>query len=157
MARFLLAILFGAVVVLVALAGIFGSVGWITLAVFAVVLILLGVWDVAQRRHSVLRNYPVIGHLRYLLEKLRPELQQYFIERNFDGRPYDRDTRSIIYERAKGIHGEKAFGTELDLTEVGYEYLVHSTAPVEPVKDPFRVLVGGPVCTQPYELALLYV
>jgi len=156
-ARFLLLILFGSVVILVALAGIFGSGGWIALAVIAAALVLLGLWDVMQRRHSVLRNYPVIGHMRYTLEKIRPEIQQYFIERNFDGRPYDRDTRSIIYERAKGIHGEKAFGTELDLDEIGYEYLVHSTAPLEPVDEPFRVRVGGPDCTQPYEMSLLNV
>jgi glutamate synthase domain-containing protein 2 len=155
--RFLLLILLAVIVVLVALAGIFGSVGWIVLGAIAGLVILLGLWDVTQRRHSILRNYPVIGHMRFLLEKIRPEIQQYFIERNFDGRPFDRDTRSIIYERAKGIHGEKAFGTELDVNEVGYEYLVHSTAPVEPTKEPFRVKVGGPDCTQPYDMSLLNV
>ena len=67
---------------------------------------------------------------------MRPELQQYFIERNFDGRPYDRDTRSIIYQRAKGIEGVKAFGTERDVNEVGYEYLVHATAPVPAPPEP---------------------
>ena len=105
----------------------------------------------------MLRNYPVVGHLRYLLERVRPEMQQYFIERNFDGRPYDRDTRTIIYERAKGIHGEKAFGTERDVNEVGYEYLVHATAPRPAADDPPRVRIGGPDCTQPYDMALLNV
>ena len=71
--------------------------------------------------------------MRFLLEGIRPELQQYFIERNFDGRPYDRDTRSSIYQRAKGIKEEQPFGTERDVYEVGYEYLVHSTAPVDPL------------------------
>jgi glutamate synthase domain-containing protein 2 len=105
----------------------------------------------------VLRNYPVVGHLRYLLELVRPELQQYFIERNFDGRPYDRDTRSIIYQRAKGIEGVKAFGTERNVNEVGYEYLVHATAPVPLPPEPPRVRIGGPHCTQPYDMALLNV
>ena len=82
---------------------------------------------------------------------------QYFIERNYDGRPYDRDTRSVIYERAKGLHGDQAFGTERDVNEVGYEYIVHSTAPLEPEATQPRVLVGGPDCTQPYEMALLNV
>ncbi|MEU3027994.1 FMN-binding glutamate synthase family protein, partial [Streptomyces incarnatus] len=68
---------------------------------------VLGGWDLVQRRHSVLRNYPVLGHARFLLERLRPELQQYFIERNFDGRPFDRDVRSIVYERAKGTDAEE--------------------------------------------------
>ena len=80
----------------------------------------------------MLRNYPVLGHMRFLLEALRPEIQQYFIEPNFDGRPFDRDVRSLVYERAKGTAAELAFGTERDIDQVGYEYLVHSTAPVEP-------------------------
>ena len=141
-----------------ALIGVLGAVvGWWVLVGIAVVLLLLAVYDVVQRRHAVLRNYPVVGHLRYLLERIRPEVQQYFIERNFDGRPYDRDTRSIIYERAKGIQGEKAFGTERDVNEVGYEYLVHAAVPVLPAADPPRVSIGGPDCTQPYDMALLNV
>ena len=144
--------------------GVFGLVaalwwapGWWALAGAGFLLLGLGVRDVVQRRHSVLRNYPVLGHLRYLLERIRPELQQYFIERNFDGRPYDRDTRSVIYERAKGIHGEMPFGTERDVYEVGYEYLVHATVPVPAPERPHRVRIGGPDCTQPYDMALLNV
>jgi glutamate synthase domain-containing protein 2 len=95
--------------------------------------------------------------MRFLLEAIRPELQQYFIERNYDGRPYDRDTRSVIYERSKGIHGEQAFGTERDVNEIGYEYLVHSTKPLDPPEVLPRVTVGGPDCTQPYSMALLNV
>ena len=92
-----------------------------------------------------------------LLEALRPELQQYFIERNTDGRPYDRDTRTSIYERAKGIKDEQAYGTERDVNEPGYEWLLHSTAPLEPPSDLPRVRIGGPDCTQPYDMALLNV
>jgi glutamate synthase domain-containing protein 2 len=138
--------------------GVLGAVAglWVLVGI-VVVLLALAAYDVGQRRHSVLRNYPLFGHLRYLLERVRPEVQQYFIERNFDGRPYDRDTRSIIYERAKGIQGEKAFGTELDVNEVGYEYLVHAAVPCLPPADPPRVRVGGPDCTQPYDMALLNV
>jgi glutamate synthase domain-containing protein 2 len=117
----------------------------------------LATWDLLQRKHTILRRYPVIGHMRYLLEDIRPELQQYFIERDWDGRPYDRDTRSVVYERAKGIHGERPFGTELDVNEVGYEYLVHSMAPTDPPKQPARVMIGGPDCTKPYSMALLNV
>ena len=117
----------------------------------------LAAHDLLQKKHSVLRNYPVVGHMRYLLEELRPELQQYFIERNWDGRPFDRDIRSIIYERSKGIHGEKAFGTERDVSRPGYQYLVHSTAPLDPPPEPPRVRVGGPDCTQPYDMSLLNV
>ncbi len=117
----------------------------------------LASYDLAQRKHSILRNYPVIGHMRYLLEELRPELQQYFIERNWDGRPYDRDTRSVIYERAKGIHGEQAFGTERDVNADGYEWLTQSAAPVPLPDEPPRITLGGPDCSQPYSLSLLNV
>ena len=130
---------------------------WWLLAVPAIALAGLGVHDLLQRRHNILRNYPVVGHLRFLLESIRPELQQYFVERNFDGRPYDRDTRSIIYQRAKGIEGVKAFGTERNVNEVGYEYLVHATAACPLPLEPPRVRIGGPHCTQPYDMALLNV
>jgi glutamate synthase domain-containing protein 2 len=133
------------------------ALGWWWLVGIAAVLLAVALYDVLQRTHAVLRNYPVVGHLRYLLELVRPELQQYFIERNFDGRPYDRDTRSIIYQRAKGIEGVKAFGTERNVNEVGYEYLVHATAPVPLPPEPPRVRIGGPHCTQPYDMALLNV
>ena len=72
--------------------------------------------------------------MRFLLEAIRPELQQYFIERNYDGRPFDRDTRTVIYERAKGIHGEQAFGTERDVDEPGYECLLHIDRPARPAR-----------------------
>jgi glutamate synthase domain-containing protein 2 len=133
------------------------SAPWWILAASLLILSALAMYDVLQRRHAVLRNYPVVGHLRYLLEKIRPELQQYFIERNYDGRPYDRDTRTVIYERAKGIHGEQAFGTERKVNAVGYEWLLHSAAPREPDEEQPRVRVGGPDCTQPYDMALLNV
>ncbi|WP_084077325.1 FMN-binding glutamate synthase family protein [Demequina sp. NBRC 110057] len=117
----------------------------------------IGAYDLIQRRHAVLRNYPLVGHLRYGLEKIRPELQQYFIERDWDGKPFDRDTRSIIYERAKGTHSEQAYGTELDVYEVGHEFLVHSTAPLEAPEEPPRVSIGGPDCSRPYSMSLMNV
>ena len=133
------------------------SVWWWVPTVILVILAASAVYDVVQRKHAVLRNYPVVGHVRYLLERIRPELQQYFIERNYDGRPYDRDTRSVIYERAKGVHGEQAFGTERKVNDVGYEWVLHSSAPGEPDKQQPRVRVGGPDCTKPYDMALLNV
>src|SRR6478672_9872178 len=90
----------------VALAASLGGWAWWVLLVLAVALLGLGIWDVLQSKHAILRNYPVLGHLRFLMEDIRPELQQYFIERNYDGRPYDRDIRSRIYERAKAVQGE---------------------------------------------------
>lgn len=157
MLRFLSVGALAAAVIVTGLAAVVGGWAWILVLVLLACLLLVGVYDLVQRRHSVLRNYPILGHLRYLLESLRPELQQYFIERNFDGRPYDRDVRTIIYERAKGIHGELSFGTERDIEEVGYEYLVHSTAPVPEPDEPPRVMIGGPECAQPYSMSLLNV
>ncbi len=106
-----------------------GPWGWWIPAALVAVAAAVGSYDLVQRKHAVLRNYPVLGHMRFLLEALRPEMQQYFIERNFDGRPFDRDVRSLIYERAKGTAAEMAFGTERDIDQIGYEYLVHSAAP----------------------------
>ncbi|WP_336048718.1 FMN-binding glutamate synthase family protein [Streptomyces sp. CA2R101] len=133
------------------------SVWWWLPAGVLLLLAATGVWDLLQRRHSVLRNYPVLGHLRYLLESVRPELQQYFVERNTDGRPYDRDVRSIVYQRAKGTEAEEAFGTEREVYEPGAEFLVPSMVP-RPVPEQAPVVrVGGPGCTRPYDMALLNV
>ncbi|MGW0938481.1 FMN-binding glutamate synthase family protein [Streptomyces sp. NPDC002666] len=130
---------------------------WWIVCVLLALLGLLGVWDLVQRRHSVLRNYPVIGHARFLMERLRPELQQYFVERNFDGRPFDRDVRSMVYERAKGTDAEEPFGTERDVYRPGHEFLVPSMAPCAVPETPPRVRTGGPDCARPYDMALLNV
>ena len=134
-----------------------GGVVSVVAAVGLALLLGLAIYDLFQRKHSILRNYPVAGHLRFLFEAIRPELQQYFIERNYDGRPYDRDTRTVIYERAKGIHGEQAFGTERDMAAPGYEWLLHTNAALDPPDAQPRVRIGGPDCTQPYAMALLNV
>jgi len=134
-----------------------GSIVWIVIAVLAGLLSAVGVHDVLQRRHSILRNYPLLGHMRFILETVRPELQQYFIERNYDGRPYDRDTRTAVYERAKGVKDEQAYGTERDVAEPGYEWLLQSIHSFDPPQEQHRVRIGGPDCTQPYDMALLNV
>jgi glutamate synthase domain-containing protein 2 len=134
-----------------------GGVGFIVVAVIFGAVVLLGLHDLAQRRHSILRNYPILGHARFALEAIRPELQQYFIERNYDGRPFDRDTRTSIYERAKGVKDEQAYGTERDVREPGYEWLLQSIHSFDPPKEVPRVTLGGPDCSQPYEMALLNV
>lgn len=90
---------------------------------FILFLDVVAIYDMLQRKHSILRNFPVIGHLRYLGETIRPEMQQYFIERNFDGAPFDRDTRTVVYERAKGLSSKKSFGTERKINAPGYEYV----------------------------------
>jgi glutamate synthase domain-containing protein 2 len=148
-----------ALVVALATAGaaVLISPWWCFAAVPLALVGLLGVVDLLQREHSVLRNYPVLGHARFLLERIRPELQQYFVERNFDGRPFDRDVRSIVYERAKGTDAEEPYGTERDVYQPGYEFLVPSMAPCPVPTTAPRVRIGGPDCTHPYDMALLNV
>ncbi|MEV5957733.1 FMN-binding glutamate synthase family protein [Streptomyces sp. NPDC051987] len=143
--------------VLASLAGAWISPWWLLVAVPVLLPALLGAWDLLQPRHSVLRNYPVLGHARFLMERIRPELQQYFIERNYDGRPFDRDVRSIVYERAKGTAAEEPYGTERDVYQPGYEFLVPSMAPRAVPEQPPRVRIGGPDCGRPYDMALLNV
>ena len=130
---------------------------WWLAEIVLVPLVLVGLWDFTQKRHSILRNYPIIGHFRFLLEDMGPELHQYLVEDNTSGRPFDRDTRSIIYRRAKNVADTKPFGTEQDVYAEGYTYLKHSivTRPVaeDPVRD-LRITVGGPACTQPYSLSV---
>ena len=89
------------------------------------VLVLVGIYDLLQRNHSILRNYPVLGHLRFLLESAGPEMHQYFVESNTSGRPFDRDQRSLIYRRSKGLDAVKPFGTELDVYGYGYGFASH--------------------------------
>src|ERR1700722_10060680 len=143
--------------VAVAAALTLGGWGFVVIAVVFAAIALVGIHDVVQRRHSILRNYPILGHMRFILESVRPELQQYFIERNTDGRPFDRDSRTSIYERAKGIKDEQAYGTERDVREPGYEWLLKSIPPQAPPKDEPRITIGGPDCSKPYAMALLNV
>src|SRR5699024_12094971 len=85
----------------------------------------IALYDVVQKRSGVLRNYPVLGHGRYALLKIRPEIQQYFIERDWDGRPFDRTSRQLIYARARDDKGEESFGTLHDVAADGKEWFVH--------------------------------
>ncbi|MFJ2766798.1 FMN-binding glutamate synthase family protein [Streptomyces sp. NPDC087300] len=129
---------------------------WTASAVFSA-LSLRGLRDMCQRRHAVLRNYPLLGHLRFWMERLRPGVRQYFIESSLDGRPFSRDVRSLVYQRAKGESAQKAFGTERDVYSTGHEFFVTSMAPEPVVETPFTVRVGGPDCLKPYDMALLNV
>ncbi len=117
----------------------------------------LGWRDARQSRHSVLRNYPVIGHLRFLFEYVRPEIRQYFIESDADAHPFSRQQRSLVYQRAKGDPDKRPFGTQRDVGQVGYEWINHSLAPTEVASHDFRVLIGagpGTTCTQPYSASV---
>jgi len=120
-------------------------------------LVIVGVHDLQQTRHAILRNYPIIGHLRFLLEFIRPELRQYFIEGDSEAVPFSRSQRSLVYARAKGDSDKRPFGTQLDVRAVGYEWLTHSMSPSEIESHDFRVAVGGTQCKQPYQISLFNV
>ncbi|MCP4937179.1 MAG: FMN-binding glutamate synthase family protein [bacterium] len=118
-------------------------------------LSLLGLNDYRQTGRSILRSFPIAAHIRFLLEGIRPEIRQYFIEGDKEGTPFGRDKRSIVYQRAKNQLDKRPFGTQYDVYKEGYEWLNHSMVPKPVVKKPFRVTVGGPYCKQPYSASIL--
>jgi len=118
-------------------------------------LVLLGVRDMFQKSHAILRNFPLIGHMRYLFEGIRPEIQQYFVEGDLEGRPVNRIARSVVYQRAKQALSTVPFGTQNDVYAVGYEWMNHSLIPAAKEKAQPRITIGGPDCTQPYEASVL--
>jgi glutamate synthase domain-containing protein 2 len=125
------------------------------LALGAIVFALIGLRDQLQRTRSVLRNYPLIGHVRFLLEFIRPEIRQYFIESDNEETPFSRQQRSIVYQRAKGDSDKRPFGTQLDQRAAGYEWINHSLVPTEIASQDFRVTVGSAAsCTQPYSASI---
>lgn len=122
---------------------------------FFAVLALVGLRDMAQSRHSILRNYPILAHLRFFFEKIRPEMRQYFFEDDKDGAPFPRDKRAVVYQRAKNVLDKRPFGTVYGVYDGGYEWLNHSMSPAELREEAPRVTIGGPACKQPYSSSVL--
>ncbi len=142
-------------VALTVMLGIYQPFLWWTF-IFTGPFVLLGIYDLYQPKHSIVRNYPVFGRLRYFMEELRPKVYQYFVESDTNGTPYNRLNRSLIYQRAKKENDTIPFGTQLNVYENGYEWLSHSIAAISHHDlngDP-RVLVGGPDCKKPYSASI---
>lgn len=120
-------------------------------------IIILGVYDMQQHKHSLMANFPVIGRFRWVAEWLRPKVYQYFVESDTDGAPFNRLSRTVVYQRAKKTDDTTPFGTQLNVYETGYEWLNHSIAPLrhDQIDHNPRVKVGGPDCKQPY-MASIY-
>ncbi|MDX2155178.1 MAG: FMN-binding glutamate synthase family protein [Hyphomicrobiaceae bacterium] len=116
---------------------------------------LVGCRDLLQRRHAILRNYPIVAHLRFIFEKIRPEMRQYFFETDKDGTPFSRDKRAVVYQRAKGELDKRPFGTQHDVYQTQFEWMHHSIAPRPVASEPFRITIGGPDCSQPYSASVL--
>ncbi|HLT51840.1 MAG TPA: FMN-binding glutamate synthase family protein [Arenibacter sp.] len=143
-------------VVIVVIALFWPPILWILL--FVGPLILMGIFDIVQKKHTIRRNFPLVGRFRYVLESIRPEIMQYFVETDTEGRPLNRILRSLVYRRAKKQTDTEPFGTQMDLYHAGYEWMEHSMYakhnPKEIGEFP-RLIIGGKDCLQPYSSSLL--
>ncbi len=122
-------------------------------------IVLLGCYDMLQKKSAIVRNFPVVGRTRFAAEWMRPKVYQYFVEPDHEGRPIPRIFRNIIYQRAKQVTDTTPFGTQIDLYAEGYEWMNHSIAPIDSHtlnQDP-RVVIGGPECKHPYSCSLFNV
>ena len=122
----------------------------------ALPLFFVGLYDALQKRHSLWRNFPLIGRGRWVMEALRPFFRQYFAESDTDGTPISRMFRNVVYQRAKGVSDAVPYGTRVDVNRSGYEWIGHSlTALTGEQVDELRVTIGGPDCRQPYSASIL--
>lgn len=119
------------------------------------ILLAITIYDRLQKSHTLLRNFPILGHMRYILEFFRPEIQQYFVASDDSERPFDRKTRTIVYERAKGIPDTISFGNDRDIMKAGYEWALHSLAPKHHADVDPRIIIGNEQCKQPYSASRL--
>tara|TARA_R110001583_G_scaffold13561_1_gene57934 strand:+ start:7736 stop:9265 length:1530 start_codon:yes stop_codon:yes gene_type:complete len=150
--------LISSVIVLICIAALYmliPSILWSLIIIGPIILI--GLVDIYQTKHTIRRNFPVIGNFRYLLEKIRPEIMQYFVETDTDGQPINRMFRSLIYQRAKKTNDTTPFGTQMDVYRVGYEWMNHSfnAKSYTDLEHEARVLVGGADCSKPYSSSIL--
>ncbi|HDR46708.1 MAG TPA: FMN-binding glutamate synthase family protein, partial [Geoalkalibacter subterraneus] len=131
------------VIVIVALSK---PIAWWSFALFGPFMVL-GLYGIVQRKHTLLRNFPLLGHFRFLLESIRPEIRQYFVEGDEEESPFSREKRSVVYQRAKGTLDTLPFGTRRNVYQIGYEWINHSLSPTEMNPDLARVSLGEQSCT----------
>ena len=134
--------------------GYTGNENWYWLLIITIPILLLAILNIRQKKHAVLRNFPVIGYLRYFFESIRPEIRQYFFESDLDGKPFNRRQRSIVYQRAKNERQTVAFGMQADPNMPGFEWVAHSVYPVNLSNDDLRVRIGNDQCLQPYSASI---
>jgi glutamate synthase domain-containing protein 2 len=140
------------VLLCVALAG--QSVAWLWGALLFGALSVVGLCDFLQTKQAIRRNYPVVAHLRFFFEYIRPEIRQYFLEADTEAAPFSRASRTIVYQRAKNVVDKRPFGTQLDLYAAQHEWINHSMQPRHLDDHDFRVLIGDGRCTQPYSASV---
>ncbi|MEQ8905296.1 FMN-binding glutamate synthase family protein [Ekhidna sp.] len=143
-------------VVFIILAIVWCIVEWpvIGLSIAVGSVFMIGIYDLLQKKHTILRNFPVLGHIRFLSEMIAPELHQYFVESDTDGKPIDRNHRSYVYQRAKKENETHPFGTELNVESDDYKWMSHSIYPAPKLNEAPRVIIGGKACKQPYSASL---
>ncbi|MFL1404531.1 FMN-binding glutamate synthase family protein [Marinobacter sp. M1N3S26] len=125
----------------------------LVLALVFLALVIVGVWDLVQRRRTVSRNYPILAHFRYFLESIGPEIRQYFIQSDTEERPFSREQRALVYQRAKDVLDKRPFGSQLDMAGEGFEWMDHSIRPVAIQDSDFRITVGAR-CKKPYSASV---
>ena len=117
----------------------------------------IGLQDIKQDSHAIRRNFPVIGNLRYIFETIRPELRQYIVESDSDGRPFSRLQRAQIYQRAKNVNDTLPFGTRLDVYQTSHEWACHSMYPLSSMEEEAKRCVVGASefgTTKPYSASI---
>lgn len=151
----ILSILMLLVVLNVIVGLLWAPIWWFLL--LSVMLLTFALYDAFQDKHAILRNFPLIGRVRWTVEALRPYIQQYIIETDISGAPFSRMFRSIVYQRAKNSRETIPFGTQLDTYQDGYEWIGHSLSAreVDDMDEDPRVTVGGPHCKKPYSASIL--
>jgi glutamate synthase domain-containing protein 2 len=127
---------------------------WYLVLIITVPLLLLAISNIRQKKHAILRNFPVIGYLRYFFESVRPEIRQYFFESDLDGKPFNRRQRSIVYQRAKNERETVAFGMQSDPNAPGFEWAAHTIYPIKLTDKDLRVWIGNDQCLQPYHASI---
>jgi glutamate synthase domain-containing protein 2 len=141
-----------------AIIGLLSYINWkfLFLLLIFIPIIILGLFDMYQSKRTIRRNFPLLGRMRYLLESIGPEMRQYFIETDLEGKPFNRLQRSIVYQRSKNENDTMPFGTQLDVYNEGYEWINHSirAIPFSQTNDNPRVRIGSSQCEKPYEASL---
>lgn len=127
--------------------------GWYLLPVLFAAMALLGTRDMVQNTHTVSRNYPILAHFRYFFESIGPEIRQYFIESDTEERPFSREQRTIIYQRAKNILDKRPFGSQMNMYDEGFEWINHSMRPTDIENNDFRIEIGKS-CAKPYKASV---
>lgn len=129
---------------------------WLQLGlILTLIYTLIGLYDLYLSPHTLNRLYPVLAYIRYMIEAIRPEIQQYLVANNTEEKPFNREQRELVYRRAKNVNDTLPFGTQQDLMQNNYLSIWHSLQPTVVKEQSKRITIGSTQCKQPYSAALL--